>query len=236
MAEVIPAKNIKEYAKMGSNPYPSQHIDPKLKISKEYAYAFCRAFLSDYAGNRLQVPFEFGDGRTFEELRAYAQGRQGNDKIKANFFGPNNKDSDGFYATKINVSWDGMDVMSKMFDVLRGINGKIEYRPEIRCVDPDSLEARKHERSYLKFLLKPEAMFVLKKLGYQPQAPVDMQQLGLENEADVDLYFDSGAHSTWREIAAQAACNQCKIDSDYKTLQDMWFDDLITLGVMGGKN
>jgi hypothetical protein len=236
MADTLLAKNIADYAAKGSHPYPADNIDPKLKLDKAYAFAFCRALLSDYAGNRLQIPFDFGTKRTYRELRAYAQGKQGNAKIKENFFGPGKKNSDGFYDTKVGVSWDGMDVMPKMYDVLRGINQKIEFRPEIRCVDPDALEAKIFDRSYLKHLIKAETAQLLGRAAYKPNSPVNMEELGLETESDVDLYFDSGAHSTWREIAAQAACNQCKIDSDYKTLQDMHFDDLITLSIMGGKN
>lgn len=230
------AKQVKEYKKSDRG-YPSDNINPELKDNDEYAIAYCEALMADYARNKCEIPFEFDGQYSFEMLRKYAQGREGNDQVKLNFFGEQKKDKQtGKYPTTVNVSWDGMDVMPKMFDVMRSINQKIHYRTTTRAIDSDSLQSKQADREYLKFLIYDQTKTLLNRAKlYKPSAPVNLEEIGAETESDIDLYFDCGAFVMQREIASDAACQKTRNESMHKIIQDMCYDDLITLGIAGVK-
>ena len=232
------AKSIREYKNRALYQYPSDRINPDLKKAPEYALAFVRAMMADFAGNHCQVPFEFGDGEySFETLRKYATGNEGNEVVKRNYFGAKKKDKvTGLYPTSVNTSWNGTDVMPKFFDVMRSVNQKIEYRSTCRAIDSESVLTKRLDREYVKFMIDERTRDTMAKAKYKPSSPVNVDEIGAQTESDVDLFFDSGAFTTQREIAAQACTQKTNKESDYKVIQDMQFDDLITLGIFAGKN
>ena len=231
------AKKIKDYKIAADYQFPSENINPELKESPDYHLAYVRAMLSQYSGNKCEVPFDFGSDFTFMELRRYAQGKEGSDRVKKNFFGEKKKNpKTGKYPTSMNIDWEGIDVMPKFFDVMRAINLKMEYRTTTRAIDSESLQEKKLDREYLKMMLDHNTKDLLEKTKYHPNVPVSLEDIGAETEADVDLYFDSGAYTTQREIASEACIQKTRKESDHKILQQMWFDDEITLGIHAGRN
>lgn len=222
---------------MSKHVYPSDNVNPSLKDNVEYGLAFCEAFLAEYASGNCQVPFEFGTKYTYDVLRQYAQGRESDSTVKKNFFGEKKKNKEtGKYPTTMNINWDNIDIMPKMFDVMRGINQKIEYKTTARAIDSDSLLSKRYDREYLKWLIDDRVKETNAKAKYHPNAPVSLEEIGAETESDIDLYFDSGAYITQREIASAAAASKTRKESDFKTIQDMLFDDAITIGIIAGKN
>lgn len=231
------AKQIKDYKNRSEYVYPSHNINPELKKDEAYKLAFMRALTADFASGNTHVPFEFGSNYSYEELRRYAQGMEGNSMVKKNFFGEKKRDpKTGLYPTTINVNWNGTDIMPKFFDVMRSVNQKIEYKSTARAVDGESIQSKKLDRAYLKFMIDQRTQETLAIAKVKPNTPVSLDDIGAETEADVDLYMDSGAYMTKREIAASAATQKTNKESDYKVIQDMQFDDIITLGIFGGKN
>lgn len=230
------AKQIKEY-KTTRNTYPSEDINPELKDNDEYALAYCEAMIADYSQNKCEIPFEFDGQYSFETLRKYAQGKEGNEQVKKNFFGEKKKDPEtGLYPTTVNVSWDGMDVMPKMFDVMRSINQKVHYKTTTRAIDSESLQSKKQDRELLKFLISDQTKELLDRAKrYKPSTPVSLDEIGAETESDIDLYFDCGAYIMQREIASDAACQKTRNESMHKIIQDMCYDDLITIAIAGVK-
>lgn len=215
------------------NPYPNQDINPIYKRQSDYFLAYCQAFFADYASNGCYVPFEFGSKRSFMELRAYATGQQPSSKVKDNLIGAKRKNRDGKYITKMNVSFDTYYKLPQMFDVMREKNMSQDYDVAIRCVDDDSIAARKADEAMLLFLIDEHNKFFMKQVGFIPNTPLNPEEMGLRTAQDVKLYFEIGGYTTHREIACRAACQKTKIVSNYKVLQDKTFDDLITTGLCG---
>lgn len=216
-------------------PYPSDSIDPALKLQKDWYYSVCNAMIADYANNYCYVPFEFGTKRTFETLRAYATGQQGSSKLKDTVLGAHKKRADGTYATKMNISWDNYYILPKMFDIMRDKNMQAEYDVEVSCIDKDSLATKEAEKSTLKYLLHPATQDFLSRSNYKLPTQSDPKNMGLQNEADVDLYFDTGGYTMQREMACIAASLKTKMVSNYKVTQDSTFDDLISVALTGWK-
>lgn len=217
------------------NPFPSQNIDPKLKLEKDYYLAFNNAFFADYANNYCYVPFEFGAKRSFEELRAYATGQQSSNKVKENLIGSKRKNKDGKFITKMNVSFDTYYKLPQMFDVMREKNMSQEYDVSVNCIDDDSLAAKQADKDLLLFLVDENNKNFMKQVGFMPNTPINPEEMGLRTAQDVKTYFEIGGYTMHREIACKAACQKTKLVSNYKVLQDASFDDLIITSLLGWK-
>lgn len=150
-------KKIDDYKDKRLNyPMPNDSINPQLKREKAYYLSVCEAMIADYASNACAVPYDFNGKRTFSELRAYATGKQPNNKLKKSILGnPKRNDKTGVvgHVTKMNVSWDTYMKLPQMFDVMRSKNMPQEYDVSLYCVDTDSLAAREHTKELLKFIL-----------------------------------------------------------------------------------
>ena len=222
---------LSEYSgKQLQNPYPSDKIDPKLKREKEYYLSVCRAMTSDYTSNSCSIPYTFNpQQRSFAELKSYATGRQSSNKLKNSILGKPKAGKNGQvgHVTKMNVSWETYMKLPQMFDVMRSKNMSQEYDVSLYCVDDDSLAARESTKEMLKFILDENTKRFLDMTGFKPRVQPDPEQLGLMNDSDVDMYFETGGFTLEWERAAKAACNKTKQVSDYKVLQDSTFDDLI---------
>ncbi len=217
------------------NPYPSNEIDPYLKKEKSYFLAFNNAFFCDYASNYCYVPFEFGNKRSFQELRAYATGQQSSNKIKENLIGAKKKNRDGKFITKMNVSFDTYYKLPQMFDVMREKNMSQEYDVSVSCIDDDSILAKEADKAMLMFLVEENNKEFMRQVGFMPNTPINPEEMGLRTVQDVKTYFEVGGYTMQREVACQAACKKTKLVSNYKVLQDQTFDDLIVTGLCGWK-
>lgn len=232
------AKQIKDYKSKTDFRYPSDNINPDLKHTEEWHLAYMKAFLCDYANNRLHFNFEHSEGEySIPELRAYAKGQESDARVKKNFFGEKKRNkTTGKYPTSMNVDWNGIDVMPKFFDVMRGQNMDLEFKTTCRAIDEGSIQTKGLDRAYLKMMLDGKTKELLEKTKYHPNAPISLEDIGAETESDVDLFFDSGAYMTQREIASEACVAKSRAESGYRTNQSMWMDDAITLGLFAGKN
>jgi hypothetical protein len=224
-------KKISDYANQRLKyPYPSDKIDPTLKREKDWYLSVGEALISDYASNACTVPYDFGEKRTFAELKLYATGRQSNAKLKKSILGApktNPKTGRVGHVTKMNVSWETYMKLPQMFDVMRSKNMPQEYDVSLYCIDPDSLAAREKTKSMLKFIIDENTQKFMEKTRYKPDVQPDPAELGLMSSLDIDMYFESGGYTLEWERAAKAACLKTKQVSDYKVLQDATFDDLI---------
>lgn len=208
--------------------YPNEQ-DPKKKKTLDYYKCVCEAMMSDYASGNYYTSLEFGTERGIEELRAYAKGKQGNDKIKKWILGNKKKQKDGSmgYVTKQNISWDVYQKLPQMLDQMRAKNMSNEYDVDLSCVDDDSVAARQATAGMMKFLLDENTRKFTEKAMYKPSMEPNPEELGLQNADDVDMYIDNGGFMLEWEIAARAACGKTKIVSNYNMLQDEIFDDLL---------
>lgn len=216
-------------------PYPSDEINPDLKREKEFFLCFSEAVMADYASNNFHVPFEFGSKRSFEEQRRYATGQQSSDKIKQTLIGKSKKNKDGKYLTKMNVSFDTYYKLPQMFDVMREKNMSQEYDVAIHCIDDDSLAAKEADKAFLKYMLSDNDRQFRERAGFKPNTELDPAVMGLQNDTDVDRYFETGGFTLHRERACIAACQKTKMVSEYKVNQDATFDDLIQIAFSGWK-
>lgn len=215
--------------------YPSDSISPDLKKEQQYHLQMMQALISDYCSNYCYVPFEFGQKRSFATLKMYATGQQGSSKLKDTVIGAKKKRQDGTYPTKMNISWDNYYILPKMFDIMRQRNMQTEYDVEVSCIDQDSLAAKEAEKAIMKFLLNPQTQAFFASSNYKLPEGQDPRAAGMQNAADVDLYFETGGYTMQREMACVAACLKTKMVSNYKVTQDSTFDDLICYALTGWK-
>lgn len=232
-------QKINEYAgQTVQNPYPDENQNPALKLERDYAIQYGKAMLAEHCSNMCSLPYAFDKNkRTFKELHQYATGTYPSDKIKGQLIGNGaNKKKNGKWITKMNISWDCLPIIAKMLDVMREKNMRQEYDVDAFCVDDDSIQAKADDKSMLKYLVSRDAQNLMMVSKFKPQMKIDPSQLGMQNEQDVDLYFECGAYTFQREMASIAACNKTKLISKYKVIQDGTFDDLIKFGIAAWKN
>lgn len=215
--------------------YPSDNINPELKKNKEWFSAICEAMWSEYMSGNMAFNYFNGDGkRTIDELRAYATGKQSLDKIRGYLLKKiNPADPNSRFVTKMNVSWDGYDVMPKMFDIIRSFNSKIDYEVNATAIDDDSMEMKQTDKEYMKYFLNSTVKAFSDKIGFTPQMKINPADVGAQTEADVDLLIDSGGYNLQHEIAAQVVSNKTKKESYFAVIQDLVFDDLAAVGKGG---
>lgn len=208
--------------------YPTEY-DPKKKQEHEYYKAVCEAMMADYASGNFYTSLNFYNSRTIDELTAYAKGKQGAEKIKQWILGKKKKNERGeeAYITKQNISWDVYQKLPQLFDQMRSKNMSNEYEVDLYCVDDDSIAAKEGTAGMLKFLLDENTKKFLERSFYKPSVQPNPEELGLENNEDVDMYIDNGGFTLEWEMAAIAACKKTKIVSNYNMLQDDIFDDLL---------
>lgn len=208
--------------------YPNEQ-DPKKKKEQKYYKRVCDAFMADYASGYCYTSLEFANERGIEELRAYAKGKQGAEKIKKWILGGKRRQKDGTvgYVTKQNISWDVFQKLPQMFDQMRAKNMSNEYEVDLSCIDDDSVAARQATAGMMKFIIDENTRRFTEKSMYKPSVEPNPEELGLQNNDDVDMYMDNGGFMLEWEIAAKAACNKTKIVSNYNMLQDEIFDDLL---------
>lgn len=234
---MVPFKRIDQYKNTQKDfQYPEDNIDSDLKKTKDYYLAWNNALMADFVNNNCYLPYSFLPGtRTFKELHEYATGTQSTNKIKGIVLGEKKKQADGRYLTKMNISWASLPILPKMFDVIREKNMRQEYDVDAYCIDDDSVQAKEADKAMLKYLVSEDAKEIMKLTKFKPDTPLNPQQLGIANDSEVDLYFETGSYSFLREIACLAACNKTKLVSNYKVIQDSLFDDLIKFAICGGE-
>jgi hypothetical protein len=221
-----------EYKASKKFAYPDPKVDQQDKLSNGWFYQFANAFWAEYVNNRLDDPYEFNDEVNYDELRAYAESKQSMEKLK-DILVPKNRE--GKRTTKMNISWRSMDFMAKQFDIMRSMNQEVDFDVDVTCMDTSAIEEREYERSYLKFLLEKDTRAWIDKALYKPKTKIDPEAMGLQNAAQVDLFFDAGGFPLHKEIAIQAAIEKSLDLSSFPVIKDMVFDDLIVLGRMGLK-
>lgn len=205
-------------------PMPSGKIDPRLKTSKDYHLAVAQSLMAYWVDGKFLYPY--GAGRSIQELWDYAQGRQSMDKIKSALITKKNKNN-GRFMTKMNISWDGYAKLPQLFDVMRSKNMSQEYDADLYCVDNDSIVEKEKSRNALKYILDEQTKAFVSRSQMKPNFQIDPEQLGLQSQEDVDMYFDSGAFTLEWEIAAISALQKSKTEGNYKEFQDTIFDNLI---------
>lgn len=208
--------------------YPLED-NPKKKKDCDYYKAVCEAMMCDYASGNFYTSLEFGAQRGIQELRAYAKGKQGADKIKKWVLGKKKRKQDGTegYVTKTNISWDVYQKLPQLFDQMRAKNMSNEYEVDLNCVDDDSIAARQATAGMIKFLIDENTLKFAQKAMFKTNFQPNPEELGLQNNEDVDMYMDNGGFMLEWELAALAACKKTKIVSNYNMLQDEIFDDLL---------
>lgn len=215
-------------------PMPSNEVNPKVKKEKEFHLAVVNSMLSFWVDGKFI--YGYGQQRTIQELWDYAQGRQNMDKLKKIVTRKINKQT-GRPITKMNISWEGYAKLPQLFDVMRSKNMSQEYDPDLYCIDNDSVAEREKSRSVLKYILDENTKSFISRSQFKPNFQIDPEQIGVQTQEEVDMYFDSGAFTLEWERAAIAALQKSKTEGNYKEFQDLSFDNLCInpSGFCGGR-
>lgn len=230
------AESVKPYSNRNKFSFPSDEINPKIKDNEEWYLQNAYAILSEYANNGCHTKFKFVENEhSYETLDMYAQSKQGNAKIKGVMLNKENM-KNGKYVTRMNVRWDCPAIMAKMFDVLRSIQQRIEYRVGAHSIDPGSVNARNLDRAMMKFVLDQKTKELIEYSNFKPNLPVDPEQIGLMNDSQVDLFYDAGGIVVDIEIMAQIVCETTKHISGFKNIHDQVNDDLIKYAFACGES
>lgn len=207
--------------------------DPRVKTSLDFHYAAVNSLMAYWADGKFI--YNNSQGRSIQELWDYAQGRQNMDKIKGRV--TFKKNEAGRFITKMNVSWEGYAKLPQLFDTMRAKNMSQEYDADMYCIDNDSIAEREKSRDVLKWILDENTKAFVARSQMKPNFDIDPEKLALETQDDVDMYFDSGSFTLQWEMAALAAIQKSKSESNYKEFQDLTFDNLIinTEGFAGAR-
>lgn len=204
-------------------PMPNGRINPESKKKKEFYYAAAQSIFANWVDGNFM--FGYGQAVSIDELWKYAKGRQSMDKIKN--LSTYKKSKNGRPLTKQNISWEGYAKLPQMFDVVRSKNMSQEYDLDLYCVDHDSVAAKERQRDVLKYILDEETKNFVSRAQFKPNFQIDPERLGLQSQQEVDDFFDAGQFTLEWEIAAIAAVQKSKTESNYKEFQDICFDNLI---------
>lgn len=205
-------------------PMPKSDVDPKKKKELEYHYAVANHMMAHWVDGHYV--FRHSQGRSIDELWDYATGRQSMDKIKKIVARRRSKATKR-PITKMNISWEGYAKLPQLFDVMKSKNMSQEYDPDLYCIDNDSIAEREKSRQALKFILDENTKAFISMSQMKPNFQIDPEQLGVQNQEEVDMYFDSGAFTLEWERAATAALQKSKTEGNYKEFQDLSFSNLI---------
>lgn len=137
----------------GDYPFPSQSIDPQLKLQPDYGLSWCKAIWSLYVRNQTSWGIDTTD--YFNRMRRYSEGAQ--DSFQYRSWLKNQMPQEDGTSNEMTTIWDdnsytkemkrkGYDTImfqnlspaSKILNSLHGLLDKVDYDIMADCVDADS--------------------------------------------------------------------------------------------------
>lgn len=211
--------------KKGSYSKPTE-LDPEKK-DNSYYLAWAQYVWSQYVSDRTLVPFGgFNEsGRSFEELRAYALGKQDKSIYMDLLDDCDTNKTEGY----LNINWDNVQIMSKFRDLVRGKMISMDFDVTTTAIDESSMKERMDQVNMMKLLTNPAIKEVIAATGVVPS--VVKLPPGLETIEDIEMYNKLGGLRLSQELMIQDAIESTNYESRWDTLRGQLAEDVIDFNI-----
>ena len=169
-----------------------------------------------------------GSGKSFEELRLYALGRQDNRKYKKWVDDCDPNATEGF----MNINWDNVQILPKFRDIVCS-KMDVEFEVRSKAVDATADKERKTIAGKMKLATNPAVKEMFAATGGMP--PGVSVPAGINTPEDVDILQRLGGLTLQYEIAMADAMEYTRDESSWMTLKKRWRQDIFDLNACAGK-
>ena len=220
---------LKDYRK-GKNNRPSRK-DEGIAEDPKYFLQWAKYIWSKYASGKCRVPYGgySRNGKSFEEIRQYALGRQ-DPIIYQNLLDPCEIDQQtGEKVAYMNINWDIHPILPKFRDVVRGKLLGVDYEPNTQAIDLKSRKKRLDTLNKMKLKVNPVMKGFMQETGLNYDG-VDVPQ-GINSTEDVDFFEKLGGIRLEREIFLKNAIEYTQYESEWPTLKDMAINSAVDFNI-----
>lgn len=218
-------------ATMGKSDYympPNEESEEYDGYNKEFYLKYAEFIWSMYANNETGISFDHrtSSGKSFYELRKYAQGKQDREKYKDLLDECTDPNKNEGY---MNINWDNVKLMTKFKDLVMGKMMGIDFDVMTQAVDEISTKKRTHQYTAMKTMAEPAIREMMQLTGFRPQG-VTLPDF-IEKPEDVDLYNKMGGIRLTHEIFMRDAIEISKYESSWDTIADRLRSDIIDVNI-----
>jgi hypothetical protein len=200
---------------------------------EKFYYSVVMNMMGDYwAGNLMQqYNWKNAGGRTFQELRSYATGKQDVNKYKSYLIADRVAQSGKFKGQKVsymNISWEAVKVLPKLVDIIVNTICSVEYDAQVEAIDPQSIIDKTFSKALNRILLAPQMKEFIQKMQ-KGGAKITMQS-AFKDVDEMETHESVLGLQLFPEMALQDCLEKTNIDSRYKEIIRQFIYDLVTIG------
>jgi hypothetical protein len=222
----------------------AKYIFPDTEMSPEdrnalFFLTVAQGFFCDFVNDRTMRPYNnWSGGRSYEELRRYAQGQQSPQKYQNILCPPTKKKKKGNPLNApdvtnqvfMNISWDTVKVMPKIVDTITGLSTGIKFKATAVAVDDSSITKKGLEKAFYELQLDP-AYKEVKAMAQASGVQMPQPEMEFSSKSDIEMFYNLGGVKLGWELAASNALLSTERQSDMEIIKGMIIEDLVTLGV-----
>jgi hypothetical protein len=246
-------RSASEYKSSKATSFPDEEqLTQKQRNTPDYYLHACNAIVSRYINNHSAIPYDnWGQRRSFSELRAYRTGRNNPNKYKGYICGVVNKELNQNLGiaqakkdandnkTTVNISWDVLQILPEKIDVVMGYLQKINWDVETQAIDYQALIGKKTMVAMAKLyaderfqFMKNQANTAAGREVIQDKDPSEMPGgAQFSSPKEVDVAAAVGVFFLEQEAAIQTLLTKSAEESNSDVLNDLYKNDMVTLGI-----
>ena len=221
--------------------FPSQDIDPQLKLLKEYQLEMSQAIYANHL--RGNSAFPLNEDGVDSTLREYLIGRMSISKYKGEDVHRNhnvtslfdNEDVQGSPNGGSNkqkgwkdINWQPLNPMAKIHNAVQGQLEPIEYDIVANAVDQLSVDEKEYNK--LRLLVIARNKQWIEQMTAQMGTGFDFPDFLPENQDELELYELSGGLKLTEEIKLEQLIKHTVDISDWKMMKKSYISDLLSIG------
>jgi len=226
--------SLKEYGVDGKYLLPSDDLPLKFKQSKKFARYLAEAIWSEYCRMGTHLPSvnaQDNDNYTYQELRAYAEGRQSTQKYRTVLAPSKVRKVDNGRQSRDRLSWEIESPAPRYVESVREIIKETDHTIQFRATDPINKKLRQRER-YAMEEQRRNAWLKdrMAKMGMETK-PTEFDP---KNEQEEDLYMREVfemSHERGLSLIVQEIFRHSGLEGADTTLRDDTHDDHFILGL-----
>lgn len=223
----------------GKYPQPAS-VAPEVRESPKFFLDWCHFVYSCYSyGTTLNVNGGVTrTGRSIEELRAYARGKQGTAKYRAwcdVLVKAVNDSRGGGLGTAdrrsiMNISWDNVQVLSPMRDIMLSKLAAPRFEPVVKAVDTMSEKARREKYYRDKMSVDPRMKALFAQAGMQPDGITE--GYAAMEPGDIDVLRQLGEYNLPQEVLMQDVVEASLDKTGWEEIAQMLNEDVADSNMM----
>lgn len=215
---------------------PKDSMNPNKVTDKDWFVRKAEYIYSMWLTNYAYTPSN--SSSEFNEMRAYAQGRQNTGKYM-DILDPKDKTT-GMRAGYYNISWDIVPLFPKYRDIVRGKLSRFDFTTSAQALDDNS----QMDRSYMKwksYVLEKEKDFlqsVNEAMGVEPIEPLpdQTQMIKPRSIQEMEMIEAMGGYRLPFEAAVEKLLYKSAVLSEWEELKLRMEEDFIDLGIAASQD